>query len=260
MTDAATTKRKPISFKALALPAFLLGFSFSGFFDGILLHQILQWHHLLSALEGRSVQFQILMDGYFHLLMYVIGGAGLWLLWKRRSGFALGGSSERFLGLFLLGFGAWHAADAVLSHWVLGIHRIKWDAENLLAWDLGWLALFGLGPAALGWLLLRRVPTHRSNPAATLAVAAALIGGAGIWSMLPPEGPAFTTIVFAPSVPHPKALALALEAGGDLVWMDGQGTFVVSATSPGSALPLYTKGALLVSGSGGAPGCFSWTR
>lgn len=26
----------------------LLGLSLGGFFDGILLHQILQWHHLLS--------------------------------------------------------------------------------------------------------------------------------------------------------------------------------------------------------------------
>lgn len=28
--------------------AAVLGFALSGFFDGVLLHQILQWHHLLS--------------------------------------------------------------------------------------------------------------------------------------------------------------------------------------------------------------------
>jgi len=31
---------------------FLLGFALGGFFDGILLHQILQWHHLLSGVES----------------------------------------------------------------------------------------------------------------------------------------------------------------------------------------------------------------
>ena len=32
----------------------LLGFAMGGFFDGILLHQILQWHHLLSAIQTES--------------------------------------------------------------------------------------------------------------------------------------------------------------------------------------------------------------
>lgn len=31
-----------------------LGFALGGFFDGILLHQILQWHHLLSLGAGAS--------------------------------------------------------------------------------------------------------------------------------------------------------------------------------------------------------------
>src|SRR5687768_8252330 len=30
----------------------VLGFALGGFFDGILLHQILQWHHLLSLVPG----------------------------------------------------------------------------------------------------------------------------------------------------------------------------------------------------------------
>ena len=28
------------------------GMALGGFFDGILLHQVLQWHHLLSAVQG----------------------------------------------------------------------------------------------------------------------------------------------------------------------------------------------------------------
>lgn len=44
-----------------------LGFALSGFFDGILLHQILQWHHLLSLVEGvGDLAAQVMWDGYFH--------------------------------------------------------------------------------------------------------------------------------------------------------------------------------------------------
>ena len=57
----------------------LLGFALGGFFDGILLHQILQWHHLLSLVPGvASLEAQVLWDGLFHLLMYVLAVAGLW--------------------------------------------------------------------------------------------------------------------------------------------------------------------------------------
>ena len=60
----------------------LLGFALGGFFDGILLHQILQWHHLLSAIDPANARMQVMADGFFHALMYVLALAGLWLLWR----------------------------------------------------------------------------------------------------------------------------------------------------------------------------------
>lgn len=71
----------------------ILGFSLGGFFDGILLHQVLQWHHLFSLVPGetwRDIRNQILMDGWFHVLHYVIALVGLWLLWSARAGFVGG--------------------------------------------------------------------------------------------------------------------------------------------------------------------------
>src|SRR5690606_1536758 len=122
--DARMSSAAPAQAAArLTCPAFWLGFAFSGFFDGILLHQILQWHHLLSAIRTEDVRFQVLMDGYFHLLMYAIAALGLWLLWRARRSFEAPGASRRFLAYFLIGFGVWHGLDAVASHWVLGIHR-----------------------------------------------------------------------------------------------------------------------------------------
>lgn len=50
---------------------YLLGFVLGGFFDGILLHQILQWHHFLSTINSDNIRLQVAADGYFHVLMYV---------------------------------------------------------------------------------------------------------------------------------------------------------------------------------------------
>ncbi|MBM6582003.1 DUF2243 domain-containing protein [Microvirga sp. BT689] len=133
-------------------PGYVLGFALGGFFDGILLHQILQRHHLLSAINGDDIRFQVAADGYFHALMYVIAVVGLWMLWTARHD--PGRRSGRRLGAgILIGFGIWHIVDAVLSHWTLGLHRIRMDSGTPLFWDLLWLGLFGVVPTVLGWSL-----------------------------------------------------------------------------------------------------------
>ncbi|CAO3443196.1 hypothetical protein [Azospirillum argentinense] len=118
---------------------YLLGFALGGFFDGILLHQVLQWHHLLSAVESSAVQdirVQILADGLFHAAMYVVAVVGLWLLWRSRRRFVEPGADRLLFANALIGFGVWHILDGVLSHWILGLHRIRMDSANPLLWDL----------------------------------------------------------------------------------------------------------------------------
>lgn len=131
----------------------LIGFALGGFFDGILLHQILQWHHLLSGLSNSvasDLPFQLLADGLFHLLMYVIAVLGGMVLLRYRSPEETSGSVLRPV---LFGFGAWHLLDAFISHWVLGIHRIRMDSELPVVWDLAWLVIFGIAPIVIGLML-----------------------------------------------------------------------------------------------------------
>jgi len=153
MDRSAPSRRLP------APAAVALGFALGGFFDGILLHQVLQWHHLLSAVDApgfADLRVQVMADGLFHLAMYVIAVLALWrLLAGRDAAAAQPGDPRRLLGSVLLGFAAWHTVDAVLAHWLLGIHRIRMDSAHPLAWDLGWWAAFGLVPAAFGWRLQR---------------------------------------------------------------------------------------------------------
>ena len=239
----------------------VLGFALGGFFDGILLHQILQWHHLLSLVPGLDdLRLQVLWDGYFHALMYVLAALGLWGLWRahRRDGW----DGRRLLGALFVGFGLWHIVDAILSHWLLGIHRIKLDDANPLLWDLIWFFAFGVLPLVLGWWLHRGGGTHRPNlagPTAALLVLGAATAGAGAWSLQPaPEQP-FTTLVFHPGVSPPQVLDAVAAMDARLVWTDSAMGVVVIDVAPERRWEFYRQGALLVSGSGLPAGCFNWT-
>jgi uncharacterized membrane protein len=187
----------------------LLGFAFGGFLDGILLHQVLQWHHLLSGWEGRAtydqLRFHMLWDGIFHAAHYAVLAAGLALVLGRRGAGALP------LGWFAIGFGAWHLLDAVVNHWALGLHRIRQDSPDPLLWDL---VFFGLGVAAMAWGWWRRGPALPTRAVAVLLVAA----GAG--AALPARGP----VLAAVQVPGgaEAALQLAVAAGADLVGADAE--------------------------------------
>jgi uncharacterized membrane protein len=242
---------------------YLLGFALGGFFDGILLHQVLQWHHLLSAVQSgllRDLRMQVLADGIFHLLMYAIALAGLWSLWRSR-GLAQPPDGRRLLADGLLGFGAWHVADAVLSHWTLGIHRIRMDADNPLLWDIGWLALFGLVPLAAG-LLMRRRGGGPGGPRLR-TVGAAMVAGvlvAGPVASLPPRDATQVAVLAPPS--RTNALLDGVQAAnGGILYADRGGAFWVFSL-PEGADPgdLYGHGAVLVTRSPAALGCLAFTR
>jgi hypothetical protein len=88
----------------LRLPGLLLGLAFGGFFDGILLHQVLQWHHLLSGLSGGrwgDLRVQLLVDGLFHALMYVVAAVALVLLVRRRASLVAPGAGTALASALL---------------------------------------------------------------------------------------------------------------------------------------------------------------
>lgn len=238
---------------------YLSGFAFGGFFDGILLHQILQWHHLLSAIDG-DIRFQVAADGYFHALMYGIAAIGLWLL-------ATSGrhSNRLLLANVLIGFGVWHVIDAVLSHWLLGIHRIRMDSDNRLLWDLLWLGVFGILPLVAGWMIRRSKGGSKEQVSRSSSVMRSLVGflvlGAGIQALRPPPDSEFTTVLFAPGIAQAQIFAAIEAVDGRLVWTDRSGELVViRIADERSGLSLFRHGAIIVSGAGLPPGCFDYLR
>ena len=247
--------------------SFLLGFAMGGFFDGILLHQILQWHHLLSNIDVGplgSLSAQVAADGIFHAIMYVIAAAGLIELYRARSATATGTALRPRWGHFWIGFGAWHIIDALLSHWITGIHRIKMDAENPLVWDLAWLVIFGLAPLLYGW----RTRNHRRPPPsgrsgktfASLLVAGVLAGG--MLNLFPLRADADTTVIALRPGASPGAMFQALAAtDARVVWSDAQGSvWVMTAIPTAEKLRLFAAGAMYVSGSVAPAGCSAWLK
>lgn len=249
--------------RRFALAGGLVGFGLGGFFDGILLHQILQWHHLLSGLEGgvfRDIRTQVLADGVFHALMYVVAAAGLWLLLRVRTEMAAPGSGRVLVAAAAVGFGVWHVLDAVFSHWMTQIHRIRMDSEVPLAWDLGWLFVFGLVPIALGWRL-RRSAGEGGPPGAAVAslLAVATLGG-GVLAARPPADTA-VMVLFRPGTDAVGVFAAAAATDARVTWSDASGQLWALELPEGtSPFALYRHGAIFVGGTGVSGACFTWSR
>jgi len=130
----------------LILPGLLLGVGLGGFFDGIVLHQILQWHHMLTsqgdypASTVAGLEVNTLWDGLFHVSTYVATLAGLFILAFRLTD-GLAWSTRMLTGLLLAGWGTFNLVEGVVDHHILGIHHVKADMPFL---DLVFLAVGAL--------------------------------------------------------------------------------------------------------------------
>ena len=152
--------------RRFTIAGILLGVGFGGFVDGIVLHQILQWHHLLTstgdhpATTVAGLEANTLADGLFHAFTWLASLAGLYLLWSSmRDGFRA--STLNLVGLILAGWGGFNLVEGIVDHHILTIHHVK-TGDAQLAFDLGFLAL---GAALLaGGLLMARQPAP--DPAA----------------------------------------------------------------------------------------------
>ena len=135
----------------------LLGIGLGGFFDGILLHQILQWHHMLSSVRPATsvsdLKLNMVWDGLFEATTWVVTVVGLVVLWRAGERDDVLWSSKTFFGSLLVGAGAFNLVEGLIDHQILGIHHVK-PGPNELVWDLGFLAI-GAILAVAGWILLR---------------------------------------------------------------------------------------------------------
>ena len=140
------------------LPAILIGIGLGGLVDGIVLHQILQWHHMVSAEDCcpasslAGLEDNTLADGIFHAVTWVITLIGSIALWRAWRDGRLAPPWSAQLGGLLAGWGIFNMVDSA-NHFILGLHHVRDDIGGPVGWDVGFL-LFALALLAVGWALI----------------------------------------------------------------------------------------------------------
>jgi uncharacterized membrane protein len=136
----------------------LMGAGLGGFVDGIVLHQLLQWHNMLLARippsDLVSAKVNMFWDGVFHAGVWVLTAIGLAMLWKAGARRDVAWSGRTFFGSLLVGWGLFNVVEGVIDHQILGLHHVHEYSSARLSWDIGFL-IFGALLLASGGALIR---------------------------------------------------------------------------------------------------------
>ena len=132
------TRQRGLNTKPSPIPlhnaAMVLGIGLGGFIDGIVLHQVFQWHEMLSSkiaatdYVGKSVN--MFWDGIFHMFCLIVVFIGIVLLWKAVTDRkALLSGRLVFAGL-ISGWGLFNLVEGVIDHHLLKLHNVIEYASN----------------------------------------------------------------------------------------------------------------------------------
>jgi uncharacterized membrane protein len=128
----------------------VLGIGLGAFIDGILLHQVLQWHDMGSSANPPTsldaIELNVLWDGLFHAVAWVATFVGLLLLWRAGRQASTAWSARSLFGALLAGWGTFNLLEGIVNHQILGIHHVNETVpqEQWMYWDLGFLGLSAL--------------------------------------------------------------------------------------------------------------------
>jgi uncharacterized membrane protein len=145
----------------------VLGMGFGGFADGIILHQILGWHHLICYTVDcyptsiAQLQLENTQDGFFHLGLWLVTLVGTAMLFRaaRHAGPAWKG--RVLLGSMLAGCGLFNFVEGLVNHQILGIHHVLPGNPHQFLFDMLYLANGVLFFVIGVWLI--RSPRNAAN-------------------------------------------------------------------------------------------------
>lgn len=143
--------------KPMLLAGTLLGVGLGGFVDGIVFHQILQIHNMLSAQRPPDTlvnkEINMVWDGLFHAVTWTVTLVGLILLFRAGARADRFWSGKALAGAMLLGWGLFNLVEGIVDHHILHVHHVVEDL-GLSIWD--WVFLgSGVLLIAVGALLIR---------------------------------------------------------------------------------------------------------
>jgi uncharacterized membrane protein len=100
----------------------VLGLGLGGFADGIVLHQILGWHHLICTADTcqpetvAALKLQNTQDGFFHLGTWLLTLAGTGMLFRAARAAGQPWSGRALAGALLAGWGVFNLAEGLVNH------------------------------------------------------------------------------------------------------------------------------------------------
>jgi uncharacterized membrane protein len=131
---AAASNNQILSPVPLTTASMVVGIGMGGFVDGIVLHQILQVHEMLSnkisATEYIGKSINMFWDGIFHFFCMAVVLIGIILMWKLLSRKDVDRSGNLFGGGLLLGWGLFNIVEGVIDHQILKLHNVIELAAN----------------------------------------------------------------------------------------------------------------------------------
>lgn len=144
-------------FRPLTTSGICFGVGLGGFVDGIVFHQVLQLHGMLTAKYPKTsianMQINMFWDGLFHVFTWLMTVAGLVILWKAGARRSLPWSSKVFVGAMFLGWGLFNFIEGLIDHHFLNIHHVV-ESRGQSIFDHAFLAS-GVIFALAGWMAMR---------------------------------------------------------------------------------------------------------
>lgn len=156
--------------RPLVAAGLLMGAGMGGFVDGIVFHQMLQWHNMISGWRPPTnlvdAKINMFWDGVFHAAVWIMTALGLGMLWRAGARADVPWSGRTFMGAWLLGWGLFNTIEGAIDHLVLGLHHVNEYAANPLLPDLAFQAS-GIVLVLWGWALIRRARDEPLRPGRT---------------------------------------------------------------------------------------------
>jgi uncharacterized membrane protein len=141
----------------------IIGIGMGGFVDGILLHQILEWHNMGSSVVSPTtlagMRQNMIWDGWFHALVWVITLLGIYMLLAHARRGAPLPSGRAFTGQLIFGWGIFNLVEGIVDHHILSIHHVRDLPAHIPLYDWVFLLVAGLGFLLLGWGMAREPRT-----------------------------------------------------------------------------------------------------
>lgn len=151
--------------KPLVRAGVFIGVGLGGFVDGIVFHQMLQFHSMLMGQIPKdtlaNTEINMFWDGIFHSFTWVMTVVGIILLFRAHNVRNIFWTGRGFTGALFLGWGLFNLIEGIISHHILHLHHVV-ESKGESVYDVLFLISGGLFIAG-GWWAIRTSKVSAPN-------------------------------------------------------------------------------------------------